>query len=265
MRLPVLVLVVLVLGVSIARADRAEGDALMAEGRYRDAADAYVAAYQDSGDAELLRDMGAAQQAAGDCWTATIYLRRYLAEVQPAPAVQASVEDRIALCERTPSAQELSPPSAASIVRPEAAAQPPKELRSYRGTMVGFDLALLVTVIPMANVSETLPAVWAVAWVIGPAIIHALNHNSYQSGVSLLRRLLLPVGGALVGGLLGAASCKDECWDILIGGVLGAGVGMVTAMFADWAYARVAVEAPRVVPTVDVTEDRMSFGLAATF
>ncbi len=88
-----------------------------------------------------------------------------------------------------------------------------------------------------------IPITGGLAYYTGGPIVH-LAHGGGAAG-SLVRRLLMPVGGLAVGGGLGAlldsgsrhGDCSEGC--ALIGlGLLGFGTGMVAAMVTDWVVAR---------------------------
>lgn len=101
-------------------------------------------------------------------------------------------------------------------------------------------------------------------------IVHAANGQGLKALASLGLRVGGPVVFAIAGGLIeaGATDCRSYCG--LGGGIVGFGVGIVTAMVIDSAVlARKDVvkktEKPTIVPTGNARADRLEFGIAGTF
>ena len=110
-------------------------------------------------------------------------------------------------------------------------------------------------------------------YALGAPILHARRGNWDSFGGSLLVRLGLPVAGALVGALAGAASCRDGGEDEVpcpvVGGMFGIAAGGLAAMIID---AAVMAREPRkgersafVQPLVVPTSGGAAFSLAGRF
>jgi hypothetical protein len=70
-----------------------------ADKRWKDAAREYGIAYEHSRDPVLFFKLAGAYQSAGDCGSALIYYKRYLAEAKPNEQFKKLTEERIAECE----------------------------------------------------------------------------------------------------------------------------------------------------------------------
>jgi hypothetical protein len=113
-------------------------------------------------------------------------------------------------------------------------------------------------------------------YVAGGPIIHAARGNYGNMSESIVLRLLTPLGGALVGAGIGAASesgCDGDFCGIgmAIGGIFGFGGGMVLASVLDIAAvsydARPDPQHPQValVPTVDMRQGGVGMNLVGTW
>jgi hypothetical protein len=113
-------------------------------------------------------------------------------------------------------------------------------------------------------------------YVAGGPIIHATRGNYGNMGESIALRLLTPIGGALVGAGIGAASesgCSGDWCGIgaAIGGIFGFGGGMVLASVLD--IAAVSYDSPpdpqrpqvALLPTVDTRQGGVALNLVGTW
>lgn len=84
-------------------------EAAMNKGEFATAAREYGIAYDITRDAVLFFKIGSAFKRAGDCKSAVVYFKRYLAEASPDPAFRAKATDEIAGCGDDPAA--TTPPT----------------------------------------------------------------------------------------------------------------------------------------------------------
>lgn len=115
--------------------------------------------------------------------------------------------------------------------------------------------------------------------VLGGPIVHWANGNVGKGFISLG----MNVGAGVAGTLIGAGLCRAACrnlggWEPLVGGVIGAGVGVVVSNIVDasvLAYGRRRVRldeaatptrpAIALLPTLDIQQGRASAGVMGTF
>ena len=160
----------------------------------------------------------------------------------------------------------------------------------YGGSILMADLGALslgALSIGLANGSSSsqslaLPGalVALTTYAAGGPIIHAMHHNYGNLGTSIVLRLTVPVGGALVGAGLGVASAGDCRGDMCglgqglsaaIGGVIGFGAGLVLASAIDiggMAYEETATPERRqvaLVPSVDIQKGGAGLNLVGTW
>jgi hypothetical protein len=87
------------------------------------------------------------------------------------------------------------------------------------------------------NLSNVTLALGFATYALGAPAIHLLHDQTHEAWGSFALRLGLPVAGGLAGGLLANASCgnsgDDEVPCAIVGGVLGAVAGGVTAILID--------------------------------
>lgn len=127
------------------------------------------------------------------------------------------------------------------------------------------------------------------AYALGGPIVHAVHDNTKGGARSLVARMGLPLAGAAVGGLIGAIatgndhkSPVNESSGLFWGGVIGAGVGAITATVLDvaiWSHKETRLEDPvrgssppspppqsiRVVPTFAATPTGGTAGFGGVF
>ena len=130
--------------------------------------------------------------------------------------------------------------------------------------------------------SEMMVATSGFAYQFGGPAVHLAHHRPGGAGWSLLRRLVLPVGGGLLGAVIAGRndhSSGDEFPPAAAGALLGGLTGIAVAMGYDWVTAREEVATPppatledassgagsRWAPVVAVGRDRASVGLALNF
>ena len=169
------------------------------------------------------------------------------------------------------------PPTArrsAAAQEPEqpVARRAPRARRRYHGTVIVADLAVLASAIAGGNQTgraEDLFAASLIAYVVTGPVVHLAHGNRRGAGTSLARRLLCPVGGAIVGGALLSAYAgepPDGCgYGCLFGGILGAGAGTALAIGVDWAWASVPRRAPTVMPVISGDGERVVVGVGGAF
>jgi len=129
-----------------------------------------------------------------------------------------------------------------------------------------------------SNEDLSLPAGLAAlaTYLAGGPIIHAARGNCGNMGNSIALRLLTPLGGALVGAGLGAASVSGCSGDFCglgaaVGGIFGFGGGMILASAID--IAAVAYDSPpnpqqpqvTLLPTVDTRQGGVGLNLVGTW
>lgn len=121
---------------------------------------------------------------------------------------------------------------------------------------------------------------FAGGYFLGAPLVHLMNENFRGAGISLGLRLFLPLAGGLAGlGIGTATDTNSGGFDLFPLGmaVLGAGIGMLTAVVLDAALiartsppeTRSALatrpHALRIVPTFGVTPRNASAGVAGVF
>jgi len=129
-----------------------------------------------------------------------------------------------------------------------------------------------------SNEDLSLPAGLAAlaTYVAGGPLIHAARGNYGNMSESIVLRLLTPLGGALVGAGLGAASVSGCSGDFCglgaaVGGIFGFGGGMILASAID--IAAVAYDSPpdpqqpqvALLPTVDTRHGGVGLNLVGTW
>lgn len=144
---------------------------------------------------------------------------------------------------------------------------PPVQRDSYRSTLIAADvLALsgagLLGVAAAATHDSDLTGVAVVAsiaafFLTGP-IVHLVEDNPRNAAISLGIRAALPLGGALLGAVLGAGNNgngEGGFGTAFVGAVAGLGLGAISAYGLDWGL----------LPYVDHTSTATTVGIAMAF
>ncbi len=161
-------------------------------------------------------------------------------------------------------------------------APPPTFIQQQQGTttvtttygwqVFAADAASWLVIAAAADESEGLATVGMLGVFLGGPIVHLSQGNSSGAGYSLMARLGLPLGGAL----LGAATCdgdgSNDGFQCLGSIFLGTMVGYGSALVIDWVYLakKTKVETLRggwasLRPSLQVTDTGAQAGFALNF
>jgi hypothetical protein len=135
-----------------------------------------------------------------------------------------------------------------------------------------------------SNANAAFFALSGITYVLGGPIVHLAHHRAGTGFASLVLRVGLPVGGALMGGLIGEAvasgSHTDDQWGglehletVAIAVAGGASVGAVAAVILDPTFlsyeerqaAPQHARGPIVTPVVSAIKDGATLGVAGVF
>jgi hypothetical protein len=166
---------------------------------------------------------------------------------------------------------------------------PPRKGQWYGEQILALDAVALGTMITGALTNPTLVAAGAGIYALGPPTVH-VAHGSPRAPESLGLRVAGPIGGGAIGFAVGLplAAVLILARDPrafrmpLATGLIGAGIGYVTAIIVDAAaFARAPAAAPpetnsapprtaraprpTIVPTLDPGRERITIGLRGTF
>jgi hypothetical protein len=158
---------------------------------------------------------------------------------------------------------------AAPLPAPEIA--PEIAPADYRWQVVAADV---VSVVLAFSRSGTGIRLGGLTYVLGGPIIHAVHGQGARMGVSLALRVGLPIALALTGAGLAHHDCSpddDDCDNgSLGGGILGFGVGIVTAMVVDSVVIAGAVKVRKHTgatwaPQIAMTPQHVGLGVVGRF